>query len=309
MNKSINNTNMNTELIRKFQGDLAKYETKVLLDLLAQHQMTPAQFVQIVSTEVKKSPKMIEAYQSNPMSLFASILHCAELGLTPSELAGEFYFIPFRNKSGQLNIKPIIGYKGITTLLYRNKAIKLISCETVHEGDEFDYELGLEPKLYHKPLDKIRTNNTLTYVYAVAKLENGEKVFKVMSIDEIKSVLATMKEVNSIYFDDKKDPMMWMPRKTVIKQLAKLLPKDYLGSKALAVDDKLEGGGYVILDEKGNVIVEQDNTTHSRAKKTNVYGTLVNLKDNSLPLSQANVDTISVDTLEENNLIDKTTAR
>jgi recombinational DNA repair protein RecT len=185
----------------------------------------------------------------------------------------------------------------------------LISCETVHEGDEFDYELGLEPKLYHKPLDKIRTNNTLTYVYAVAKLENGEKVFKVMSIDEIKSVLATMKEVNSIYFDDKKDPMMWMPRKTVIKQLAKLLPKDYLGNKALAVDDKLEGGGYVILDEKGNVIVEQENTTHSRAKKTNVYGTLVNLKDNSLPLSQANVDTISVDTLEENNLIDRTTAR
>jgi recombination protein RecT len=279
------------------------------MDLMANHNIKPAQFSQIVLTEVKKNPKMQEAYQNNPMSLFASILHCAELGLMPSEMAGEFFFIPFRDRGGKLNIKPIIGYKGITALLYRNKAIKLITCESVHEGDDFEYELGLEPKLTHKPLDKIRTNATLTHIYAVAKLENGEKVFKVMSVDEIKGVLATMKEMNTIYFDDKKDPMMWMPKKTVIKQLAKLLPKDYLGNKALAVDDRMEGGGYVILDDKGNVVVEQENAINIRAKKTNVYGTLANIKENNVDLSQANVDTFMVDHMGENNQVDKTTAR
>lgn len=300
---------MNIELIKKFQTDLSKYEAKIFMDLMANHNIKPAQFSQIVLTEVKKNPKMQEAYQNNPMSLFASILHCAELGLMPSEMSGEFFFIPFRDKGGKLNIKPIIGYKGITALLYRNKAIKLITCESVHEGDDFEYELGLEPKLIHKPLDKIRTNATLTHVYAVAKLENGEKVFKVMSIDEIKGVLSTMKEMNNIYFDEKKDPMMWMPKKTVIKQLAKLLPKDYLGNKALAVDDRIEGGGYVILDDKGNVIVEQENAITTRAKKTNVYGTLANIKENNVDLSQANVDTFMVDHMGENNQVDKTTAR
>ena len=301
---------MNIELIKKFQTDLSKYEAKIFADLMVHHQIKPAQFVQIVLTEVKKNPKMLEAYQSNPMSLFASIIHCAELGLMPSEMSGEFYFIPFRDRTGKLNIKPIIGYKGITALLYRNKTIKVVTCETVHEGDDFDYELGLEPKLIHKPLDKIRTNATLTHVYAVAKLDNGEKVFKVMSIDEIKSVLATMKEMNSIYFDDKKDPQMWMPKKTVIKQLAKLLPKDYLGNKALAVDDRLEGGGYVILDEKGNVVVEQENGFNSRAKKTNVYGTLANIKENPVDLQQANVESIMDAHLADSDLaIDKTTAR
>jgi len=300
---------MNIELIKKFQTDLSKYEAKIFMDLMANHNIKPAQFSQIVLTEVKKNPKMQEAYQNNPMSLFASILHCAELGLMPSEMSGEFFFIPFRDRSGKLNIKPIIGYKGITALLYRNKAIKLITCESVHEGDDFEYELGLEPKLTHKPLDKIRTNATLTHIYAVAKLENGEKVFKVMSVDEIKGVLATMKEMNTIYFDDKKDPMMWMPKKTVIKQLAKLLPKDYLGNKALAVDDRMEGGGYVILDDKGNVVVEQENAINIRAKKTNVYGTLATIKENNVDLSQANVDTFSVDHMGENNQVDKTTAR
>jgi recombination protein RecT len=300
---------MNIELIKKFQNDLSKYEAKIFMDLMANHNIKPAQFSQIVLTEVKKNPKMQEAYQNNPMSLFASILHCAELGLMPSEMAGEFFFIPFRDRGGKLNIKPIIGYKGITALLYRNKAIKLITCESVHEGDDFEYELGLEPKLTHKPLDKIRTNATLTHIYAVAKLENGEKVFKVMSVDEIKGVLATMKEMNTIYFDDKKDPMMWMPKKTVIKQLAKLLPKDYLGNKALAVDDRMEGGGYVILDDKGNVVVEQENAINIRAKKTNVYGTLANIKENNVDLSQANVDTFMVDHMGENNQVDKTTAR
>lgn len=300
---------MNIELIRKFQTDLSKYEAKIFADLMAHHQIKPAQFVQIVLTEVKKNPKMLEAYQSNPMSLFASIIHCAELGLMPSEMSGEFYFIPFRDRTGKLNIKPIIGYKGITALLYRNKTIKIVTCETVHEGDDFDYELGLEPKLTHKPLDKIRTNATLTHVYAVAKLDNGEKVFKVMSIDEIKSVLATMKEMNTMYFDEKKDPQMWMPKKTVIKQLAKLLPKDYLGNKALSVDDRLEGGGYMVLDDKGNVLVEQENGYNTRAKKTNVYGTLANIKENPVDLHQADVESVMEAHLEDKNFIDQTTAR
>ena len=118
---------MTKELIAKFSTTLAQYESKVLTELLAQHGLRPAQFTQIVLTEVKKNPKMLEAFQKNPSSLFASILHCAELGLSPSEMAGEFYFIPYNGI-----IKPILGYKGLTALMLRNQGVQLIYAETVH---------------------------------------------------------------------------------------------------------------------------------------------------------------------------------
>jgi recombinational DNA repair protein RecT len=122
-------------------------------------------------------------------------------------------------------------------------------------------------------------------VYAVAKLENGEKVFKVMSVQEIKNIMATMKQDNTLYFDDRKDPMMWMPRKTVIKQLAKLLPKDYFGTHAVGIDDRIEGGGYLVLDDDGQVIVSNDMV--GKRTKSNLYATLSNIPSNDVDLHHA----------------------
>lgn len=273
---------MNKELVSKFQSDMSLYENKVLTELLTQHGIRPAQFVQIMLTEVKKSPKMLEAYQQNPSSLFASILHCAEIGLSPSQEVGEFFFIPFKGF-----IKPIIGYKGLCTLILRNQNVKVIYAETVHRGDYFDWELGLEPKLVHKPNTLVRNSSTLTYVYAIAKLTNGENVFKVLSVQEIRSIMATMKQANELYFDDAKDPMMWMPKKTAIKQLAKLLPKDYYGSTAIAIDDKVEGGGYLILDEDGKPVVAQQKSITTKKIKTNLYSAINNITKEDVDLHNA----------------------
>ena len=273
---------MNKELVSKFQSDMSLYENKVLTELLTQHGIRPAQFVQIMLTEVKKSPKMLEAYQQNPSSLFASILHCAEIGLSPSQEVGEFFFIPFKGF-----IKPVIGYKGLCTLILRNQNVKVIYAETVHRGDYFDWELGLEPKLVHKPNTLVRNSSTLTYVYAIAKLTNGENVFKVMSVQEIRAIMATMKQVNELYFDDAKDPMMWMPKKTAIKQLSKLLPKDYYGSTAIAIDDKVEGGGYLILDEDGKPVVAQQKSITTKKIKTNLYSAINNIAKEDVDLHNA----------------------
>jgi recombination protein RecT len=273
---------MNKELVSKFQSDMSLYENKVLTELLTQHGIRPAQFVQIMLTEVKKSPKMLEAYQQNPSSLFASILHCAEIGLSPSQEVGEFFFIPFKGF-----IKPIIGYKGLCTLILRNQNVKVIYAETVHRGDDFEWELGLEPKLVHRPKNLVRNSSTLTYVYAIAKLNNGENVFKVLSVQEIRSIMATMKQANELYFDDTKDPMMWMPKKTAIKQLSKLLPKDYYGSTAIAIDDKVEGGGYLILDEDGKPVVAQQKSITTKKIKTNLYSAINNIAKEDVDLHNA----------------------
>ena len=262
---------MNTQLMTKFQNQMETFEKKILNDLLAQHQLSPSKFKQIVITEVKKNAKMQEAFSLNPQSLFASIIHCAELVLSPSENLGEFFFIPYKGV-----VKPIIGYKGIVALLTRNFGVKSIMAECVYEGDEFDYELGLEPKLIHKPLDPIKNSHTLTQVYVVVKTRDNEKVFKVMSKAELMATIALQKQPNDLYFNDKSDPNMWMLKKMVLKQLAKLLPKDYLGSKAISIDDQLEAGGHLTLDENDKVVVINEKPT---SKKNELYANLSNLPE------------------------------
>lgn len=252
---------MDNALITKFETQLHHFEKKVLSSLLLQHNMHPAHFKQIVLTEIKRNPQMMEAFRLNPQSLFAAIIHCAELGLSPSQQLGEFFFAPFKG-----HIRPILGYKGLVTLLLRNNGLKTIWCESVHEGDSLLYELGLEPILKHTPKDEIRTSFTLTHVYCVVKTRDDEKVFKVLSKSELEKIVANMQNTNDLYFNDSKDSQFWMLKKIVLKQIAKLLPKDNLGIRALAIDDQMESGSIISLDENEQVIILNDKKANVKSK-------------------------------------------
>jgi recombination protein RecT len=255
---------MNKQLVTNFQNTLEIYEKKNLVELLEDSPISPAKFKQIMISELKKSSSLQQAFLKNPSSLFASILHCAELGLNPSQLVGEFFFIPFKNV-----INPILGYKGLITLLHRSDKLKKIWCEVVYKEDDFEYELGLEPKLVHVPnSDAIRSSKNITYIYAVVKFDNGDTQFKVMSLKEVTSIIDNMKNKNNLYFDDKKDSQHWMLKKIVLKQLAKLLPKEDLRiQKAISVDDNTEAGNYIILDNDDSVNI-------AKTPKSSLYDNL-----------------------------------
>lgn len=238
------------QLITNFQNTIEKYEKKNFTELLEDSPISPAKFKQIMITELKRSPQLQSAFQKNPASLFASILHCAELGLNPSELVGEFFFIPFKN-----SINPIIGYKGLITLLYRSNKIKKVWTEVVFEGDDFEYELGINPKLTHIPSEKaVKKAENIKYIYACVKLNDDDIVFKVMSKTEISQIIKMQKTPNHLYFNDTKDPQYWTVKKIVLKQLSKTLPKEDLKlQKAISYDDHVEGGDYIVVDESDNV--------------------------------------------------------
>lgn len=275
--KQTKNLSPQQKLIKDFSSSMRAYEKSILSELLETHNISTAQFKQIVINELKRSEKMQEAFINNPSSLFASILLCAELGLNPSNEVGEFYFIPFKKK-----IKPILGYKGVVNLLLRSGDIAKLWCEIVYKDDDFDYELGLEPRLRHIPSHS--GNKQMKYVYAVAKLTNGETLFKVMSKSEILEIAEMTDYSNELYYDLKKDPQGWMYKKAVIKQLSKTLPKDYYGKKGVSVDNKAEGGAYLKLDDENNImVVESKNKPLKRSKS--VYSNL-------------DVDTIDVEAVD-----------
>jgi recombination protein RecT len=270
------------DVVGSFTATIEKYEKKNLTELLEGSSMTPAQFKQIVINELKRSPKLQEAFIKNPASLFASILHCAEMGLNPSQMVGEFFFIPYKD-----SITPILGYKGLLTLLMRSSKVKKIWSEVVYEDDDFEYELGLEPKLLHTPNHhSVRNSKNIKCIYACAKIDN-EVIFKVMFKNEIQNIINMSKVPNDLFFNDKKDPEQWMAKKTVLKQLAKLMPKDDDRlKKAVSMDDNIEGGGYLIMDDNDTVRFVQGNII---GKKSSIYAKLMQKNENEHIEMQNNI--------------------
>jgi len=279
-------TTLSTRIISSFNSSIEKYEKANLTDLLAGTNISPQKFKQMLINELERNIRLQEAFLKNPASFFASALYCAELNLSPSSLVGEFFF----TISGE-KIKPILGYKGLVALLLRSDKVKKIWAEVVYNEDDFEYELGLEPKMVHVPnFNSIKTCDNIKCIYACAKIED-EVVFKVMTLEEIKTIVEVLETPSEYYFNDKKDPEKWLLKKVVLKQMSKLMPKeDDRLLKAVSFDDNVEGGGYLVLDENDSVRVVQGTIIGRQKpnKKNSIYQTISKLTEN--PLSSENND-------------------
>jgi hypothetical protein len=98
-----------------------------------------------------------------------------------------------------------------------------------------------------------------------------------LSKNDIIKIKSLSRYDNELYFNDAKDPQMWMVRKTALIQLSKMLPKDFYGKKAVEMDNQLEGGAYLSLDEDNNIKII-DGKRVASAKQPSAINTF-----NSLP--------------------------
>ena len=158
------------DLIRAMQPEIQKALPAAI---------TPERFTRMTLSALNTTPKLAECTQ---MSFLSAMMSAAQLGLEPNTPLGQAYLIPYRNK-GKLECQFQIGYKGLLDLAYRNPDIQTVQAQCVYEADEFEYELGLEPKLKHKPALVNRGN--LIAVYAFWKSKNGGYGFEVMSKDDV----------------------------------------------------------------------------------------------------------------------------
>jgi recombination protein RecT len=270
-------------VVQKFTTYMERYEKEVIPALLqnTRVQLNASKFANIVINEVKKNEKLLKAFAENPPSMFASILAGAEIGLVPSDMLGEFYLIPrnIKQENGQykLSVTPLIGYKGIVKILLRSGDIENIEAHVVYKGDKFAVSYGTNPKLDHKPkFDVDRNAENITHVYAVAYYKTGKVQFQVTTREEILAIRNMSKYNNDLYFNDAKNPNRWMEKKCCLIQLSKLLDKDYYGTKAIELDNRLEGGALITLDNNDQIkLIEGAPVKPARFR--NIYGTLNNL--------------------------------
>jgi recombination protein RecT len=162
--------------------------------------------------------------------------------------------VPFKDKQGRYQAQLIIGYRGLIDLARRSGQIETIEARCVFEGDEWEQEFGLEPKLRHRPnWDAERTENTLLRVYGIARLRNGETVVEVMPKREIDRIRARSKAAkDGPWVTD----YLQMARKTVIIRMSKYLPLSVEVAAALRMEDQAEEGGPQNIDVLAQAVAE-----------------------------------------------------
>lgn len=80
-------------------------------------------------------------------------------------------------------------------LARRSGQIASLSARVVREGDEFNFEFGLDEKLIHRPGEN--EDAPVTHVYAVARLKDGGTQFEVMTRKQIELVRSQSKAGNN----------------------------------------------------------------------------------------------------------------
>ena len=180
--------------------------------------ITPERFTRMALSALNATPKLMEC---SKMSFLGAMMNAAQLGLEPNTVLGEAYLIPYKNK-GKMECQFQIGYKGLLSLAYRNEQMQNIQAHCVYENDEFEYELGLDSKLLHKPAFENR--GKLILVYALYKLKNGGYGFEVMSKEDIDKHAKKYSQSFSSAYSPWSKNYEEMAKKTVIKKLLKYAP-------------------------------------------------------------------------------------
>ncbi|MET3483166.1 recombinase RecT [Methylobacterium sp. 1973] len=208
---------------KSFRGDLQRMEGQVAAALPSH--IRPEQFIRVAITAVTSDPSLLTA---DRQSLFEACMRSAQDGLLPDKREGAL--VIFNNK---VQWMPMIG--GILKKIRNSGELKSIRAHVVFEGDEFEYALGDEERIEHRPIfdgdrGKVRC------AYAIAETKDGGIYREVMSFADIEKVRKVSRAATKGPWVD-----WWeeMARKTVLRRLAKRLPMSTDLAELFRRDDAL----------------------------------------------------------------------
>lgn len=223
--------------------ELIKKSVKELGRALPEH-LNAERLARIALTCIRLNPKLSEC---TPESFMGSLFTAAQIGLEP--VGGRAYLLPFKKNKKKpdgswhsiLECQFVIGYKGLADLFYRHEKAVELAWGIIHEKDDYSFEYGTNASLKHKPALKDR-GPAIAY-YVMATLKSGGKPFMVMSVEDCmehgRKHSKTYNAKEGLF--DKSSPWATSPDsmclKTVLIQLAKLLPLSVELQKALQADE------------------------------------------------------------------------
>lgn len=227
------------DLIKAMQPEIKKALPEVI---------TPERFTRMALSALNNTPKLA---QCEPMSFLAALMNSAQLGLEPNTPLGQAYLIPYKNK-GKLECQFQIGYKGLIDLSYRNPMVQTIQAQAVYENDEFEYELGLNSKLIHRPV--LQERGEIILFYGLFKLTNGGFGFEVMSRPDMDIYAQEYSKALDSSYSPWKTNYVDMAKKTVIKKALKYAPLKADFRRVLSTDSTIKTE---IAEDMTEIVPEQ----------------------------------------------------
>lgn len=198
--------------------DYLKQMAPQMQEALPKH-LDVERLMRLTMTTIRTTPELRNA---DVGSLLGGVMQAAQLGLEPG-LLGQCYLLPFKNnKKGITEVQFIIGYKGMIDLARRSGHIQSIYAHAVYENDDFEYELGLDPKLKHTPSMDSDKGKFLGS-YAVAHFKDGGYQMEFMPKAEIDKRRNSSPGGRSKY-SPWNNYYEEMANKTVIRHMWKYLP-------------------------------------------------------------------------------------
>jgi recombination protein RecT len=181
----------------------------------------PERFARTVMTCVARDPNLLKC---TPTSIIGAAMQAAQLGLTPGVL-GEAWIVAYRDQATFQ-----VGYRGLIALAARSGIV--LQAHTVHERDEFTYELGLNPQLRHVPAIGNRGPSILWYAVAKDRANGDLLGFAVIDRDHVEKRRKSNRG-NSPAWQDWFDEMALTK---AIRECCKFLPLSVEMATAVASD-------------------------------------------------------------------------
>lgn len=204
-----------------FETEFTAYADRHIATALPAH-MPLSRFKRVVLTAVSLSPDLLNAERR---SLFTACAKCAADGLVPDNREAALVVFNTKTKDGgwekRVQYLPMI--QGILKRARNTGELSSVSAQVVYENDDFDYVLGDEEQMTHKPPKLGMDRGKPIGAYAVAKLKDGTIQREIMGFAEIEKARAVSRAK-----DAPSGPwVQWwseQARKTVARRLFKWLP-------------------------------------------------------------------------------------
>lgn len=224
--------------------------------------MTPERFTRMAISATNTNPKLLKCEKTTFLS---ALMNAAQLGLEPNTPLGQAYLIPYySSRRKQYECQFQLGYQGYKDLFYRNDNNCNADAYVVYENDIFEYELGLNPNITHKPA--LKNKGKVIAYYSIWKNKQGGFGITVMSQEDMDEFYKTKVEPNK---NGQSSP--WdtdysvMAKKTVLKQNLKYAPLSADLRKLIEADETVKNEISVdmseIMDISDETIIDGEYTT------------------------------------------------
>lgn len=179
-------------------------------------------FKRVLLTAVQNNAALARA---DRITLFNSAMKAAQDGLLPDGREGAMVIYKTKIKDGGQEkwieaVQWIPMIAGLRKKVRNSGEIATWDAQVVYEKDAFDYELGDDPYIKHKPF-LVGDAGKIIAAYSVAVLKSGEKSREVMTVQQIERIRLMSKAKD---FGPWKDHYAEMCRKTVARRHSKVLP-------------------------------------------------------------------------------------